>query len=70
MAWLVRCKDCLAQFSVTKDCVETDGPQSIGELALVCAQCGCVSQYAPSDLQPLTADAITPFEPPQSRAAD
>jgi hypothetical protein len=70
MAWLVLCKNCLTPFSVTKDCVETHVPQCVGELALACALCGWVGQYQACDLQPMTADAITPFEPPQLGAAD
>ena len=70
MAWLVRCKNCLTPFSVTKDSVQADGPQSLGELALACAQCGWIGRYQARDLQPMTADAITPFEPPHSSVAD
>ena len=70
MAWLVRCKNCLNHFSVTKESVQTDEPQSVGELALACAQCGWVGQYQARDLQPMTPDAITSFEPPQSSVAD
>ncbi len=70
MAWLVRCKNCLTAFSVTKDSVQTDGRESPGELTLACAQCGWIWQYQARDLEPVAADAITPFEAPRSSAAD
>ncbi len=70
MAWLVRCKNCLAQFSVTKDCFQSNKPQNDSELALTCDQCGWIGEYQGRDLQLVIADAMMPFGPRQSSAAD
>ena len=61
MAWLVRCKHCLTEFPVTKDCVQTADSQNVSELDLACPECGQVAHYSACDLQPPSPDAITPL---------